>query len=89
VLAELALAVFTSRTLQEDMERFLRLACRLTPGCATGSISVLVDGRPTTTAVSDHLAFELDIAQYDAGDGPCLRALGGQTVRLLARGRRF
>ena len=56
-----------------------------------GSIAILVDGQPTTTAVTDHLAFELDLAQYDAGEGPCLTALGGQTVRfaVLDESERF
>ena len=40
-----------------------------------------MDGASTTAAVTDHLAIELDLLQYDAGDGPCLMALGGQTVR--------
>ena len=80
-LAELALAVFTSRALSENLERLLGVGCRLVPACASGSIAILVDGRPTTAAVTDHLAFELDVVQYDTGEGPCLTALGGQTIR--------
>ena len=90
-LAELALAVFTSRTLSENLERLVGVACRLIPACASGSIAILVDGRPTTTAVTDHLAFELDLVQYDSGEGPCLTALGGHTVRVavLDQSERF
>ncbi len=80
-LAELALAVFTSHVLTESLDRLLGLACRLIPACASGSIAMLVDGQPTTTAVTDHVAFELDVVQYEAADGPCLTALGGRTVR--------
>ena len=68
-LAELALAVFTSRTLSENLERLVGVACRLIPTCASGSIAILVDGQPTTTAVTDHLAIELDLVQYDTGEG--------------------
>jgi GAF domain-containing protein len=90
-LAELALAVFTSRSLSENLGRLVGVACRLIPACASGSIALLVDGRPTTAAVTDHVAIELDVAQYDAGDGPCLTALGGQTVRfaVLEQSERF
>jgi GAF domain-containing protein len=90
-LAELALAVFTSRTLSQNLERLVGLACRMVPSCASGSIAILVDGQPTTAAVTDHLAFELDLVQYDTGEGPCLTALGGQTVRfaVLDQSERF
>jgi GAF domain-containing protein len=90
-LAELALAVFTSRSLSENLGRLVGVACRLIPACASGSVALLVDGRPTTAAITDHLAIELDVAQYDAGDGPCLTALGGQTVRfaVLEESERF
>jgi GAF domain-containing protein len=90
-LAELALAVFTSRALSENLERLVGVSWRLVPTCAAGSIALLVDGQPATTAVTDHLAFELDLAQYDAGEGPCLTALGGQTVRfaVLDESERF
>jgi GAF domain-containing protein len=90
-LAELALEVFTSRTLSDNLERLVGVSCRLIPTCSAGSIAILVDGQPTTTAVSDHLAFELDLVQYDAGEGPCLTALGGQTVRfaVLDESERF
>jgi GAF domain-containing protein len=71
-LAELALAVFTSRTLSENLERLVGVACRLIPAGASGSVAILVDGQPTTSAVTDHLAFELDVVQYDTGEGPCL-----------------
>ena len=90
-LAELALAVFTSRTLGENLERLVGLACRLIPMCSSGSIAILVDGQPTTSAISDHLAFELDLVQYETAEGPCLTALGGQTVRfaVLEESERF
>jgi hypothetical protein len=43
---------------------------------------MIVEGRPTTAAASDRFAFELDLVQYDHGEGPCVTALGGQTVRV-------
>lgn len=91
VLASLALALFTARTLQADLDRLTRLACRLIPACSSGSIALLIDGAPTTVSVSDHVAFELDIVQYEEHEGPCLAALGGRMVRVgvLAADERF
>jgi GAF domain-containing protein len=91
VLAALALALFSERTLQADLERLARLSCQLIPACASGSLALLIDGTPTTVAVSDHVAFELDVVQYEQDEGPCLAALGGRMVRvgLLAADERF
>jgi GAF domain-containing protein len=91
VLAALALALFTDRTLQADLERLARMSCTLIPGCTSGSIALLIDGDPTTVAVSDRVAFELDIVQYETDEGPCLTALGGRMVRVgvLASDERF
>jgi len=81
VLASLALTLFRERSLKADLERLVRLTCRVIPSCASGSVALLVEGEPSTTAVSDRVAMELDLIQYDAGEGPCLSALGGQTIR--------
>ena len=91
VLAALALALFTERTLKADLERLARLSCQLIPGCSSGSVALLIDGDPTTVAVSDHVAFELDVVQYEQSEGPCLAALGGRMVRVgvLAADERF
>jgi GAF domain-containing protein len=90
-LASLALSLFTERSLRADLQRLIRLTCRLIPDCSSGSIALLVDGRPTTSVVSDHVALELDLVQYDNDEGPCLLALGGETVRvgILAADERF
>jgi GAF domain-containing protein len=80
-LSQLALAVFRSDSLKADLEALLHWTVRLVPTCSSGSVALLVDGEPDTIAVSDRIAFELDMVQYEGGDGPCLSALGGQVVR--------
>ena len=35
-----------------------------------------------TVAISEHVALELDIVQYDADEGPCLAALDGDRIRV-------
>src|SRR6187200_2664618 len=81
-LAAVAGALFTAVTLKQDLERLVRLACAVIPRCTGGSVAMLVEGEPTSMAVSDSAALEVDLVQYDAGEGPCVTALGGQVVRV-------
>lgn len=58
-------------------------AIRVVPGADMASITAIDDDGPRTAAFTDKRAFEVDQAQYAAGDGPCLRAAStGETVRL-------
>jgi GAF domain-containing protein len=81
-LTELAIAVLRERTLKADLERLARLTSRLIRSSSAVSVVMLVDGRPTTTAVSDHVAIELDLVQHEEAEGPCIAALAGNPVRV-------
>ena len=81
-LDELASALLTESSLTADLKRLTELACQLVSDCSGGSVSMLIDGSPTTVAVSDRVALQLDLVQYDNGEGPCVTALGGETVRI-------
>ena len=81
-LNELASALLTESSLTADLKRLTELACQLVTDCSGGSVSMLIDGSPTTVAVSDRIALQLDLVQYDRGEGPCVTALGGETVRI-------
>lgn len=81
-LTSLAVALLNDKTLKASLERLAGVASRLIPACSGGSISVLVEGEPSTVATTDTVALELDIAQYDGEDGPCVRALGGEMIRI-------
>jgi GAF domain-containing protein len=82
VLTKLALSLFNEQSLKSDLERLARLACRLLCGCSGASVSMLVEGEPSTVAVTDRVALELDLVQYDHNDGPCIAALGGEAIRI-------
>ncbi|MCU1504076.1 MAG: hypothetical protein JWM12_3430, partial [Ilumatobacteraceae bacterium] len=82
VLADVALLVLTDRSLKADLERLIRVACKVIPNCSAASVAMLVDGEPTTVAVNDRVAMELDLVQYDHGEGPCIACLGGQAIRV-------
>jgi GAF domain-containing protein len=81
-LTSLAVALLNDKTLKDSLERLARVACRLIPDCSGGSVSMLVEGEPSTVATTDTVSLELDIAQYDGDDGPCIRALGGEMIRI-------
>jgi len=82
LLASLAEVLFTQQTLKGDLERHVRLACAVIPRCSGASIGLLVEGEPTTVAVTDRVTLELDVVQYDNSEGPCLTALGGDMIRI-------
>ena len=82
----------TQRSLPAKLESVAAIARRSVPNCDAAGISLIVDGEPTTTAVSDRLAVEIDLVQYGTGQGPCLAALdGGNVIRvdILERDDRF
>jgi AmiR/NasT family two-component response regulator len=51
------------------------LARRAIPGVHEVGVSLVRDGRLVTAACSDEVVRELDSAQYDTGEGPCVDAL--------------
>jgi GAF domain-containing protein len=82
----------TQRTLPAKLEAVVAITKRITPGCDAAGISLVIEGEPTTTAVSDRLAVEVDLVQYQTGEGPCLAAMHDSNViriDVLARDQRF
>lgn len=90
-LTELAIAVLREKSLSEDLARLTRLTASLIRSSTAVSVAMLVDGEPTTAAVSDHVAIELDLIQHEGDDGPCIAALSGSPVRVgfLQEDQRF
>jgi transcriptional regulator with GAF, ATPase, and Fis domain len=81
-LAELAYAVVSSDDLTQSLERLALLAAEAIPACSAASFAMLIDGEPSTIALSERAALELDLLQYEAGDGPCIACLGGSAIRI-------
>ena len=57
---------------EETLQRLADLACETIPGCYAGSVTLWREGRPYTVVSTDDLAQEVDTAQYESGNGPCL-----------------
>ena len=50
------------------------------PGCDSAGIMLLVEGKATSAAVTDRVAVEVDLVQYQTGEGPCLAAIEEGTI---------
>jgi GAF domain-containing protein len=73
----------TQRTLPAQLEAVVGIVKRSVPSCDAVGIVLLVDGEPTSVAVTDRLTIEIDLVQYRTGEGPCLTALNdGDVVRI-------
>ena len=70
----------TQRTLPARLEAVVAILKRTVPNCHAAGISLLVQGEPTTSAVTDRLAVEVDLVQYETGEGPCLAAISDSNV---------
>ncbi|MFG1610619.1 GAF and ANTAR domain-containing protein [Actinoplanes sp. NPDC049265] len=78
--AELSNIKLRDSSLDQVLARVARLAARTVPGADEVSITLITEKGPHTAAHTGDLALRLDERQYEAGDGPCLRAAAGQTV---------
>jgi GAF domain-containing protein len=73
----------TQRTLPAQLGAVVDIVKRTVPSCDAAGIVLLVDGEPTSIAVTDRLTLEIDLVQYQTGEGPCLAAMNdGDVVRI-------
>jgi anti-anti-sigma factor len=92
LLAEVSRLLLTEPTVTGDLQTLARAAVELVPDCTAASIALMVLGEPRTAAVSGPVAVEIDLAQYESGQGPCLLAAGTSTrirVATLESDNRF
>jgi GAF domain-containing protein len=91
-LARVTKLLKTQRTLPAKLETVVAIVKRTVPNCDAAGISLVIDGEPTSVAVSDRLAVEIDLVQYRTGEGPCLAAMNDSAVvriDVLERDSRF
>jgi transcriptional regulator with GAF, ATPase, and Fis domain len=91
-LARVTKLLKTQRTLPAKLETVVAIVKRTVPNCDAAGISLVIDGEPTSVAVSDRLAVEIDLVQYRTGEGPCLAAMSDSNVvriDVLERDSRF
>jgi len=56
------------------------LAQRLLPGCDGAGIALRIRDQTHSVAVTNPLVLEVDLVQYDTGEGPCLAAIQGSHI---------
>lgn len=62
------------------LDRLADTTTRVIPATFAATVTVLRGGAPYTATTTDESVVALDIAQYTAGDGPCLTAARGQSA---------
>jgi putative methionine-R-sulfoxide reductase with GAF domain len=67
-------------TLQETLQRVAELSLDAVPNADLAGITMLLEGTPRTAVFTDGAAAEIDSAQYETGDGPCLDAFRHKQV---------
>ena len=72
--AELVGLLQTEESFADTLLRVATMACTVIPGCTSGSATLWREGHPYTVVSTDPLAEEVDTAQYETLEGPCLDA---------------
>jgi GAF domain-containing protein len=67
-------------TLEQTLRRVSELTCEALPAADLVGITMIVEGRQRTAVFTDEVAVEVDQAQYDTGEGPCLAAFDQRTA---------
>jgi GAF domain-containing protein len=91
-LNDLAEVLQRQRTLGGVLAGLAEAATLSVPRCDAASIAISIEGRPSTAAISARVALELDMVQYEAGDGPCISTFHSASalrIGLTEMGERF
>jgi GAF domain-containing protein len=91
-LQQLSEVLHTRRALGVALANIAEAATVSVPGCDAGTIALSIGGRPATAAMTGIVALELDLVQYDTGDGPCLtsfRTASSLRLDLYEQGEMF
>jgi hypothetical protein len=79
-LAELTDSLSPGEPREVLLRRVATRVVMLMPEAEAATVTLFVDGQPSTVATTDQSMVRLDEVQYSAEDGPCLEALRTQTV---------
>src|SRR4051812_46184094 len=84
-LAELSQFYVGDKTMTESVQRIADLAVSSMEAVAYAGVTMLVDGHVQTGVFTDPVAPEIDRAQYETGEGPCLEAFRtGEIYRIAS-----
>ena len=80
---ELSQLLFDEETVETTLQRVGRLAVYSIEGCDVVGVTLAEDGRVLTKAATDDLALQLDSAQYEVDEGPCLDSFRNAEVNVI------
>lgn len=78
---KMARSLLQAETAELAMTDVVEAAVRFVNGCDVASFSAYVEDVATTLASTSQVALDVDAAQYQAADGPCLQAI--RTLQLV------
>lgn len=67
-------------TLGDTLLRVAQLACEAADPADLAGLTLLVEGKPRTGVFTDPASPEIDAAQYETGEGPCMAAFCDEQV---------
>jgi GAF domain-containing protein len=70
-------------TLEQTLTRVAELTVEAVPPVDFVGITMVVEGRRRTAIFTDETSPEVDQAQYDSGEGPCLDAFEEQRIAII------
>jgi GAF domain-containing protein len=79
-VARLEKSLAYDRGLTGRLEAIAAIARRTVRDCDAAGVAVIAKGRVWSVATSDGVVLEVDLVQYDTGEGPCLQAIGDRHV---------
>jgi GAF domain-containing protein len=79
-IAELSRLLVNEEARDDTLQRVADLACRYVGDADVAGVTLLRDGKPSTTVYTDPTSPQIDSAQYETGIGPCLEAFRQQRV---------
>lgn len=79
----LSLLVVDQQSVVETLDQIATLARDGIGAADYAAVTTLHDHRPETTVATDPIITEIDQAQYDADDGPCLDSFRSGEIRLI------
>jgi len=78
--AEIARALFSDPTVLGTLQRIVDYAVVTIEECDAAGITFLTGTELATPAYSDLVVLEIDTAQYEAGEGPCVDAITNEVT---------
>lgn len=82
--AEIARHLYEAENFEDVLERIVDVAVATVTGCDMASVTVRQAGSYRTVSSTDAEASEVDLAQYEANEGPCLDAIDEAVVHVTS-----